>query len=60
MNLLVALSNCPHPVSPGAWQTRSVNAMLWRSAPISADDWCRTATEEAARAFDNTDATMRV
>jgi urea carboxylase-associated protein 2 len=59
MNLLVALSNCPHPLSPGAWQTRSVNAMLWRSAPISAHDWCRTATEEAARAFDNTDAAMR-
>ena len=59
MNLLVALSNCPHPLSPGARQARSVKAILWRSAPASMDDWWRTATEEAARAYENTDAAMR-
>jgi hypothetical protein len=59
MNLLVALSNCPHPLSPGAWQSRSVKAVLWRTASTSANDSYRTGTEEAARAFENTDAAMR-
>jgi urea carboxylase-associated protein 2 len=59
MDLLVALSNCPHPLSPEAnFEARPVRAMLWRSPPAAADDFCRTVTEEAVRAFENTDAVL--
>lgn len=57
MNLFVALSNCPHPLNPDkSWNPRPVRALLWRSPPAMADDECRTATKEAVRAFENTDA----
>ena len=59
MNLIVALSNCPHPLSSGAWRAREVRAILWRSPPPEADDACRNASEEAVRAFENTDAGER-
>lgn len=57
MNLLVALSNCPHPLAlEPIWAPRPVRALIWNSAPPSATDYCRTATDEAIRGFDNTDA----
>ena len=57
MDLIVALSNCPHPLSPAAtWQAEAVRALLWRSPPVAEDDLCRTATQEAERAFENTAA----
>ena len=60
MDLLVALSNCPHPLSPGAsWAPRPVRAIIWRSPTAGPDDFCRIATEEAVRAFENTDAYNR-
>lgn len=59
MNLIVALSNCPHPLSPVAdFREQAVRAIVWRSRPPAASDLCRTATEEAVRAFENTDATI--
>ena len=59
MNLLVALSNCPHPISPGRrFEATPVRAVLWRSPPPAGTDPCRTATEEAVRAFENTDASF--
>jgi len=59
MNLIVALSNCPHPLSPGTrFEAQPVRALVWRSPPAAASDFCRTATEEAVRAFENTDATF--
>jgi urea carboxylase-associated protein 2 len=55
MDLIVALSNCPHPLSPAPdWSAEPVRAILWRSPQAAADDLCRTATEEAVRAFENT------
>ena len=54
MDLLVALSNCPHPLDPraatipGAVMVTKVSA-----APVPADDLCRTATAEAQRGFEN-------
>jgi urea carboxylase-associated protein 2 len=55
MNLLVALSNCPHPLSPTPASTPgAIDAVLWNPPPISADDPCATAGEEAVRAFENT------
>ena len=57
MDLIVALSNCPHPLSPrGDWRAGPVRACLWRSPDAAVDDLCRTATQEAVRAFENTAA----
>jgi urea carboxylase-associated protein 2 len=57
MDLIVALSNCPHPLSPaGTWAAEPVRAILWRSPAAADNDLCRTATEEAVRAFENTAA----
>ena len=57
MNLLVAVSNCPHPLSPGAaWDAHQVRATLWKSPPSGAEDFCRTASDEAIRGFENTDS----
>jgi uncharacterized protein len=54
MDLIVALSNCPHPLSPrGDWRAEPVRAFLWRSPDVADDDLCRTATQEAMRAFEN-------
>jgi hypothetical protein len=57
MNLLAAISNCPHPLSSGAkWQAHPVRAILWQSPPPEANDFCRTSSAEAIRGFENTDA----
>ena len=57
MDLLVALSNCPHPVAPSRrFAAPPVRAVIWRAPAPAADDLCRTGTEEAVRAFENTDA----
>ena len=56
MDLIVALSNCPHPLSPATrWEAAPVGAIIWCSPPPTAEDFCRTASEEAIRAFQNTD-----
>jgi hypothetical protein len=60
MNLLVALSNCPHPFDPRPdYAPGRVEAIIARGAPIGAADPCRTASEEAVRGFENTDALLR-
>jgi urea carboxylase-associated protein 2 len=57
MNLLVALSNCPHPIAPTRrFEVPPVRAMIWRSPVPEPSDLSRTASEEAIRAFENTDA----
>lgn len=54
MDLLIALSNCPHPLDPASsYPQASVEAVRYRSASPAVDDLCRTATAEAARAFEN-------
>lgn len=54
MDLLVALSNCPHPLDPAPdYAPPAVEAIRFRGPAIPADDLCRTATEEARRGFDN-------
>jgi len=61
MNLIVAVSNCPHPLAPDTrFDVQPVRALVWRSPPPAASDFCRTATEEAVRAFENTDAALTV
>ena len=56
MDLLVFVSNCPHPLSPGAYAPPPVDLMRWQSPEATSSDFCRTSCEEARRGFDNTDA----
>lgn len=55
MDLLVFASNAPHPLAPGTAEPEAVDLVIWRSPPPDAEDFCRTASEEARRGFDNTD-----
>ena len=56
MNLLVALSNCPHPLAPGStFAPADIEAVIWQAPSPAPDDPCRSLTEEARRGFDNTD-----
>ena len=59
MDILVFLSNCPHPMSPGEFAPEPVELVIWQSPPPADDDFCRTASEEAMRAFGNTDALLK-
>lgn len=57
MDVILALSNCPHPLSPARkWQAKPITVQVWDSPKPAKDDLCRTATEEAKRAFENNDA----
>ncbi|MEM7694187.1 MAG: urea amidolyase associated protein UAAP1 [Pseudomonadota bacterium] len=54
MDILVALSNCPHPLGPSeTFEPAPIGVTVWASAPVPDDDLCRTATPEAERAFEN-------
>jgi len=53
LELLVALSNCPHPLDPApAYPPGPVEVVRYRTKPGSGDI-CRAASVEAARAFEN-------
>lgn len=55
MDLIVALSNCPHPLDPAPdYAPPAVEAIRFRAPAPAADDLCRTATIEAVRGFENT------
>lgn len=57
MNLLVVLSNCPHPMAPApVFAPGDIETLLLRGAPPLPDDYCRTATVEGRRGYENTDA----
>lgn len=59
MDLLVALSNCPHPLDPRPeYAPAPVEIIRFRGSPVQTDDLCRTATEEARRGFENNAALM--
>ncbi len=53
MDLLVAISNCPHPLCPEP-AAHPIDALVWRPAD-GADRIARHAGPEAARAFENTE-----
>ncbi len=60
LDLLVALSNCPHPLDPAPrYAPEPVEAVVFRAPAPAADDACRTASEEAERGFDNNAAYLR-
>jgi urea carboxylase-associated protein 2 len=57
MDVLIALSNCPHPFDPRPdYAPGCVDVTVWRGAPPDAGDLCRTMSEDAVRGFENTDA----
>jgi uncharacterized protein len=54
MELLVALSNCPHPLDPApVYDPQPVEVIGYAADPARSDDLCRTASAEAVRAFEN-------
>lgn len=55
LDLLVFVSNAPHPLAPGDYAPKDIELIVWSSPPPGAQDFCRTATEEAQRGFENND-----
>lgn len=56
LNLVVALSNCPHPLDPvPEYAPTPIEVILFRADPPGPDDPCRTGSLEAKRAFQFTD-----
>ena len=54
MDLLVGFSNCPHPLDPAPqYAAEPVTITRFRSPEPTEDDFCRTATPEAVRGFEN-------
>jgi urea carboxylase-associated protein 2 len=54
MDVLVALSNCPHPLDPSpTYAPGDAEIVRYRTGNVGDDDLCRTASAEAARAFEN-------
>lgn len=55
MDVLVVLSNTPHPLAPaGAWNPPTVDLTVNAVPPAAADDVCRLSRPENGRAFANT------
>ncbi|WP_374546552.1 urea amidolyase associated protein UAAP1 [Rhodoblastus sp.] len=54
--LLVAISNCPHPLDPAPDYAPGAIELTRYRLPVPADDFCRTGSAESIRAFENTDA----
>ena len=56
MDVRICLSNCPHPMDPSRlYAPTPIQAVVWDAGPVTADDLCRTGTNEAIRAYENTD-----
>jgi urea carboxylase-associated protein 2 len=56
MDLLVAISNMPHPLAPPKFSAKPIAIALWRPEKGGLSRFCREATGEAERAFARTDA----
>jgi hypothetical protein len=56
MDLLVGISNAPHPLAPAEAASRAIDAILWRPNRLHVSRFCREATAEAMRAYSRTDA----
>ena len=53
LDVLIVLSNCHHPLDPEQdGPSAPITLAIWR-APEDREDWCRTATAEARRAYEN-------
>jgi urea carboxylase-associated protein 2 len=58
MDLLIALSNCPHPLDPAPNYAPGALELTRFRIPVAADDFCRSGSAESIRAFENTDAAL--
>ena len=56
MDLLVGISNTPHPLAPPEAASRAIDSILWRPNRLHPSRFCREATAEAMRAYSRTDA----
>lgn len=56
MDLQVAISNTPHPMSPQTSSPREIGLAIWRPEQPDISGFCREATDEARRAYDRTRA----
>ena len=54
MDLLVAISNVPHPLAPAGLAAKDIRLSLWRPEGSDISGFCRDATSEAGRAFART------
>ena len=55
MDVLVALSTCPHPLDPAfAYEPSPIKMAAWRAGIAQPNDYCRNFRRENARAFENT------
>jgi uncharacterized protein YcgI (DUF1989 family) len=59
MDLLVGISNTPHPLAPPLAAAGAIEATLWRPKQRDVSRFCREATSEAMRAYSRTDAYLR-
>jgi len=60
LELIVALSNCPHPFAPDvSFEPGPIEAILFQRPPPAPDDLCRTASAEAMRGFENNAAYLK-
>ncbi|MCI4677867.1 DUF1989 domain-containing protein [Rhodoblastus acidophilus] len=57
-DLLLAISNCPHPLDPAPDYAPGPLELIRFRIPVAADDFCRTGSAENIRAFENTDAAL--
>ena len=56
MDLLVVISNCPHPLRPGSFsEWPSIEVIRHRGRTYTPADPCRNAGPETQRAFEFTD-----
>ena len=56
MDVVVAISTAPHPLDPRRiWSPAQVGVVAWRMGAAAADDPCRLASPECARAHHNSD-----
>jgi uncharacterized protein len=55
MNLLYAISNCPHPLDPTPDYAPGPLELTRFRIELAADDFCRSGSAESIRAFENTD-----
>lgn len=58
-DLLVAISNCPHPLDPAPDYAPGDIEMIRCRLPAPAEDFCRVGSAESIRAFRNTNSTVR-
>jgi len=57
MNVLAVLSATPHVLDPSPeYRPGRLQVTVWQGPPPAPDDPCRTASPEAVRGFENTDA----